>query len=185
MCNHPMSLRLVDEYNHKGHLIYLEDYPGAYVRGRTQDQALAKIPAELSRYHLWTGQHLDPYPILDYQIRQGEKSPLPIEDADTGVLFHSERLPLGAEDYAHLKSLVLKSANDFLSLYQSVPAKDQALKAARQTFYGQMPVTASAMYAHTKGVNRYYFASIGLALTGNGGLQQGREEGKPFTSDRK
>ena len=185
MRDQPMTLRLVDEYNHKGHLIYLEDYPGAYVRGRTQDQALAKIPAELSRYHLWTGQHLDPYPILDYQIRQGEKSPLPIEDADTGVLFHSERLPLRPWDYAHLKSLVLKSANDFLSLYQSVPAKDQALKAARQTFYGQMPVTASAMYAHTKGVNRYYFASIGLALTGNGGLQQGREEGKPFTSDRK
>lgn len=28
MRDHPMTLRLVDEYNQEGHLIYLEDYPG-------------------------------------------------------------------------------------------------------------------------------------------------------------
>lgn len=172
-----ISLKLVDEYNQKGHLIYLEDYPGAYVRGQTREQAFAKIPAELSRYLRWTGMPLVSFPSLTYQISQVQASQLPVEDADTGILFDSETLALSPAGYASLKALVLKSALDFMSLYHSIPRKNQPLKKSRKTFYGQTPVTAADIYLHTRGVNAYYFAGIGLALNQDADLLPGRKAG--------
>lgn len=170
-------LTLVEEYNSKGHLLYLEDYPGAWVRGQIREQALSKIPAELSRYALWSGEPLPPYPYPGYRIRQSQESLLAIEDADTDILFDSERRPLSEEEYLRLKGLALKSARDFLTLYDSIPDTDLPLKEARETFYGQLPATARAMYQHVKGVNSYYFDGIGLPLRHNETLLSGRQEG--------
>lgn len=170
-------LRIIHEYSGSGHLIFLEDYPGAFTRGSTLEQALQKIPDELSRYGRWSGQRPDSPAACDCLITQSKKSGLAVEDADSDILFDSEKLPLSDTEYAKLKSLVLKSGRDFLSLYGSVPAKDQELREPRGTFYGEMPVTASAMYEHVKNVNGYYFAEIAASLDSNEGLSEGREQG--------
>lgn len=177
-------LRIIDEYNRNGHLLYLEDYPGAFARGKSQDQALQKIPAEFSRYHQWSGQRLDSVAAFDYRITQRQQSELAIEDADTGILFDSERLPLPDTEYAGLKALVLKSAQDFVRLYSSVPDKDYQLRESRKTFYGELPVTASAMYRHVTKVNRYYFAEIGISIVEDEDLLPGREQGFRTNEER-
>lgn len=69
-----------------------------------------------------------------------------------------------AEEYIKLKSLTLKSAMDFLSLYNSIPNKDISAFYGRKTFYGNVPKTANEMYNHTKNVNEYYFAGFRLSI---------------------
>ena len=50
----------------------------------------------------------------------GEKrSELTIRDADSDVLFESEQAQLTIEEYKALKTIALKSAKDFLALYES------------------------------------------------------------------
>lgn len=170
-------LRVAVEYNSKGHLIHLEDYPGAFARGETLDLALGKVPAELVRYHRWSGWRLCPGIVHDYIITQSKQSGIAIHDADSDILFDSEKFPLSAVEYRELKSLAMKSARDFLSLYSSIPDKDRQIKESRETFYGQLPSTASAMYRHTKSVNHYYFAGIGLSLARNEDIVSEREQG--------
>ena len=48
-----MKILAVDEFNNDGHLIYAENFPGAYVRGRTREEALNKFPAEITQYCRW------------------------------------------------------------------------------------------------------------------------------------
>ena len=170
-------LGLVHEYNSKGHLLHLEDFPGAFTRGETLEQALGKIPAELARYHQWSGEDLHPDAVFNYKITRSKQSELAIDDADSDILFDSEKLPLSAKEYGALKALVLKSARDFLSLYSTIPDKDRQIRESRKTFYGELPATASAMYRHTKNVNHYYFGEIGIRLSQNEDIFLGRKEG--------
>lgn len=50
------------------------------------------------------------------------------------------------EEYRELKALALKSAADFLRLYESIPDKDRSCLPPRKTFYGEIPRTAEQMY---------------------------------------
>ncbi|MDO4568076.1 MAG: hypothetical protein Q4B99_03860 [Clostridia bacterium] len=50
-----MQIDAVDEYNQEGHLIYSSNFIGAYVRGKTQEEALRKFPAEIEQYCQWIG----------------------------------------------------------------------------------------------------------------------------------
>ena len=85
-------------------------------------------------------------------IIEEKVSELAICDADSDVLFESEKAPLTAEEYKKLKALALKSAQDFLALYDSVPDKNATAAPERKTFYGKVPRSADEMYAHTKNV---------------------------------
>lgn len=38
-----MQINAIDEYNSNGHLIYADNFIGAYVRGKTQEEALKKF----------------------------------------------------------------------------------------------------------------------------------------------
>ncbi|HNZ50111.1 MAG: hypothetical protein BWY97_00571 [Tenericutes bacterium ADurb.BinA124] len=46
-------------------------------------------------------------------ITQESATNLSISDADSEVLFETEKMDLSVEEYERLKALVLKSANDF------------------------------------------------------------------------
>lgn len=157
-------LKMIDEYNSGGHLIYSVDHVGAYVRGRTREEALKKLPSEIARYHRWLGgtETEEDYEIV---IVQEKISDLQICDADSDVIFDSELLPLTQEEYQKLKTMVLKSAKDFLTMYQSVPDKTGTVLSSRKTFYGEVPITAQKMYEHTKNVNNYYFGEINVPAT--------------------
>ena len=96
-------------------------------------------------------------------IVQDQPSQLQICDADSDVLFDSERSPLSREEYEALKALCLRSAGDFLALYESIPDRSVSSLPHRKTFYGHVPRTAEEMYRHTKQVNAYYFGEIDVA----------------------
>jgi len=161
--NKIMLIKLIDEYNYGGHLVHVENLVGAYVRGATLPSALQKLPAEVASYCRWIDMPLPDS--IETQVVQQKLSDLQICDADSDVIFLTESAPLTSQRYAQLKALALKSAQDFLALYTSVPQKNAAASPPRKTFYGNAPHTAAEMYEHTKNVNSYYFGEIGVDVS--------------------
>ena len=151
-----MTINCVWEHNGRDTLLYAVDFVGAYTRGETLEAAVRKMQAEICSYLKWCGKKA--VTSMDIVIIEEKVSELAICDADSDVLFESEKAPLTAEEYIKLKALALKSAQDFLALYDSVPDKNATAAPERKTFYGQVPRTANEMYEHTKNVNTYYFA---------------------------
>lgn len=156
-----MLIYAVDEFNENGHLVYSSNFIGAYARGKTQKEALQKVPSEIAQYCRWLGIRTEDGECA-VSVTEEKRSELQICDADSDVLFKSEIPPLTLEEYKELYCLCMKSAKDFLALYRSVPKKDMPLVPPRKTFYGEIPTTANQMYEHTKNVNDYYFGEIGV-----------------------
>lgn len=157
-----MQIDAVDEFNQEGHLIYSSNFIGAYVRGKTQEEALQKFSSEIVQYCRWLGTYIEDGE-CSVSIVQKKQSDLQICDADSDVLFESEIAPLTMEEYKKLYTLAMKSAMDFETLYRSIPIKDKSTVPPRKTFYGIIPTTAEEMYEHTKNVNNYYFGEIQIS----------------------
>lgn len=168
-------MQFVWEHNGNDTLLYSVDCIGAYTRGESLDAAIAKMEEEILSYSRWAGRPGET--VEDIRIIQEKQSGLQIADADSDVIFDSERAPLSREEYEQLKALVLKSARDFLALYESVAHKDESCLPQRQTFYGAVPRTARQMYEHTKNVNDYYFAEIGVDADNDGTIYDCRKRG--------
>ena len=170
-----MTINCVWEHNGDDTLLYAVDYIGAYTRGESLEIAKAKMPSEIVSYLKWLGD--DTSDNIEVVITQEKDSELAIKDADSDVLFESEKAPLTADEYEKLKALALKSAKNFLALYDSIPDKSTTAIAERKTFYGQVPRTADEMYEHTKNVNEYYFAEIEVNADNNGTIYECRKRG--------
>ena len=170
-----MTINCVWEHNGNDTLLYSVDYIGAYTRGESLEIAKAKMPGEIISYLKWLGE--DTSDNIEVVITQEKDSELAIKDADSDVLFESEKAPLTVDEYEKLKALALKSAKDFLALYDSIPDKSATAIAERKTFYGQVPRTADEMYEHTKNVNEYYFAEINVAADNDGNIFDCRKRG--------
>lgn len=170
-----MRIHCVWEHNGNDSLLYAVDYIGAYTRSESLAAAIAKMPEEITSYLKWLGKSAaTPYEVV---VVQEKVSTLQIRDADSDVLFDREKAPLLVKEYEMLKALALKSAADFLTLYNSVPDKDATLSPMRKTFYGQVPRTAREMYTHTKNVNAYYFGEIGVDADNDGDILICRQRG--------
>ena len=52
----PFELRCIREYNGDDSLIYIENLPGAYVRGENLAAAMEKLPGEAAAYLRWLGR---------------------------------------------------------------------------------------------------------------------------------
>ena len=89
----------------------------------------------------------------------------------------AEEAALTMSEYITLRDLALKSASDFLKLYEMIPDKQKSVLPVRKTFYGQVPRTAEEMYVHTKSVNSYYFAEIGIDADNEGSIYECRKRG--------
>ena len=135
-----MTVNCVWEHNGNDTLLYAVDYPGAYTRGESLETAVGKMPREIASYLKWCGGTIDDD--MKIAIVQEKSSNLDIKDADSDVLFQREKEPLTVEAYEGLKELTLKSAKDFLALYQSIPDKNAVAIAQRKTFYGQVSLSA-------------------------------------------
>ena len=170
-----MTINCVWEHNGKDTLLYAVDCIGAYTRGESLEIAKAKMPLEIISYCKWLG--VDAADEVEIVIVGEKSSELAIRDADSDVLFESECSPLTAEEYEKLKTLALKSAKDFLALYESLPDKNRAAAPERKTFYGQVPRTANEMYEHTKNVNAYYFEEIDVGADNDGNIYECRKRG--------
>lgn len=170
-----MKIECVWEHNGDDTLLYAVNLPGAYARGENQETALRKMEGEARSYLAWRGDAV-PEP-LTVEIVQDAACALEIRDADSDVLFDAEKAPLTYGEYSALKALALKSAADFLRLYESIPDEDRSGTPIRRTFYGQVPRTAAEMYRHTKNVNEYYFAEIDVAADNEGTILDCRRRG--------
>lgn len=190
-----MKIKCVWEHNGDDSLLYSIDQLGAFTRGPSREIALKKMPEEIISYMKWkynippeaidikiiepgmsTPEEMIPEEI-SVEIVQEKQSELQISDADSDVLFEEEKEPLSQEEYLRLKSLVLKSAEDFWELYQAVPDKKVSCLPFRKTFYGDIPRTAEEMYEHTKNVNAYYFGEIGVEADNEGTIYECRKRG--------
>ena len=170
-----MKINCVWEHNGNDSILYADNFVGAFTRGASKEEAILKMPEEIRRFQLWRGQTpLDDY---DIDIVQEKESNLQIRDADSDVLFTTEERPLSAEEYQYLKSLALKSAEDFHALYSSFPDKEKSAIPFRKTFYGSVPRTAEEMYQHTKNVNEYYFSEVGVEADNEGTIVSCRARG--------
>ncbi len=170
-----MTINCVWEHNGNDTLLYAVDYIGAYTRGESLEIAMKKMPQEIASYLKWCGGYVGDG--IEIAIVGEKSSALIIKDADSDVLFDSEKTPLTADEYEKLKTLALKSAKDFLALYESIPDKSATATPERKTFYGQVPRSADEMYEHTKNVNEYYFAEIEVDADNNGNIYECRKRG--------
>ena len=170
-----MKIRCVWEHNGNDSILYADSFIGAFTRGASKDLAIQKMPSEIKSYLMWKGDLVTDS--FEPEIVQEKCSDLTISDADSDVLFDEERKELSVSEYEELKALVLKSARDFLSLYEAIPDKNKSCLPVRVTFYGQIPRTAFEMYEHTKNVNDYYFGEIGVVTDNEGNIVECRERG--------
>lgn len=170
-----MKIRCVWEHNGNDSILYADSFIGAFTRGTSKDLAIQKMPSEIKSYLMWKGDLVTDS--FEPEIVQEKCSDLTISDADSDVLFDEERKELSVSEYEELKALVLKSARDFLLLYEAIPDKNKSCLPVRVTFYGQVPRTASEMYEHTKNVNDYYFGEIGVVTDNEGNIVECRERG--------
>lgn len=171
----PSIVNCVWEHNLGDTLLYATNYIGAYTRGESLEIAKSKMPREIASYCAWLGVAIPKE--IEIVIVGEKRSQLAIRDADSDVLFESEQAPLTTEAYETLKNLALKSAKDFLALYESIPDKNAAAAPERQTFYGAVPRTANEMYGHTKNVNGYYFGEIDVEAGNDGNIYECRKGG--------
>lgn len=170
-----MTVNCIWEHNGNDTLLYAADFVGAYTRGETLEAAARKMQAEITSYLKWCGKKAETN--TEIAIIEEKVSTLAICDADSDVLFESEKAPMKAEEYRELKALALKSAQDFLSLYNSVPDKNATASPERKTFYGYVPRSAEEMYEHTKNVNSYYFSEIHVDADNDGSIYACRKRG--------
>ena len=170
-----MKIQCVWEHNGNDSLVYAENYIGAFTRGESKEIALSKMRKEVASYLLWKHENIPNS--FELEISQEKSSELNICDADSDVLFEREKQELSLEEYISLKKLALKSAQDFLQLYEVIPDKNKSSLPARKTFYGEIPRTAYEMYEHTKNVNSYYFGEIGIDVDNEGTIYECRKRG--------
>lgn len=170
-----MRIECIWEHNGDDTLLYAGNLPGAYARGESLEAARGKMEQEAISYLRWAGK---PVPeAFDLELVQEKVSGLEIRDADSDVLFDSEKGLLSMEEYGKLKALAMKSAEDFLALYRAVPDKTISCLPLRKSFYGPVPRTAEEMYTHTKNVNSYYFGEIGVEADNDGTIADCRRRG--------
>ena len=170
-----MKIRCVWEHNGDDSILYADNFVGAYTRGESKDIALQKMKREVMSYLKWKGEVVTDS--LEPIIVQEKASVLMVSDADSDVLFEEEKKPLSRSEYEELKALALKSAKNFLDLYEIIPDKNKSCLPIRKTFYGQVPRTAFEMYEHTKNVNDYYFGEIGVVTDHEGTIVECRRRG--------
>lgn len=170
-----MKIRCVWEHNGDDSLLYAGNFAGAFTRGSSREEVIRKMPSEIEAYLKWKGEAAaGPFAV---EIVQERRSGLAIADADSDVIFDEEKKALGMPEYLERKALALKSAQDFLTLYQAIPDKEKSCLPVRSTFYGPVPRTALEMYEHTKNVNDYYFGEIGVSADHAGSIVECRERG--------
>ena len=169
-------IEVIAEYNEKGAMLWADAYPGAYSRGEPVSMALEKFPKALSEYAEWA--HGAPMPNLaesDFVVTHAYQTDLHVDDADSDVLFPSERLPMDMTEYTQKKQLCIRSAMDFEKLYVSIPQKDRALRKSRRTFYGKIPCSAREMTEHTNNTLEYYADAFGVPFETEGGFVEDRK----------
>jgi len=145
------------ETNGKGFQGFIIELPGAFVRGRTEQEALSKTIKEATSYAKWLES---PAPTsTKARVVQRHQCELTVEDGDCEILLHADQDVLDQRRLAQLRDLVKHSGQTFSRLYDSVSLKDWVDSSkSRPTFYGQTPKTVRENFDHVKGAQYYYLS---------------------------
>ena len=156
-------MRIIYETNGLGFLGWITDLPGAYIRGKTLEEARGKVNKEIALCTEW----LNFEKAIDMQINEEiKKSDLHIEDADSDIIFDSELIDFDKKEvFLFWCDKVLLSGTKTEEIYKRMKNKsliDITMK--RKTFYGDVYCTINDQYRHIVNVQNYYLNQIGTEM---------------------
>ena len=155
-------MHIIYETNGLGFLGWITDLPGAYIRGKTLEEARGKVNKEIALYNEW----LNFEKAVDMQINEEiKKSGLHIEDADSDIIFDSELIDFDKkEDFLFWCDKVLLSGTKTEEIYKRMKNKSLVdITMKRKTFYGDVYCTINDQYRHIVNVQNYYLNQNRLA----------------------
>ena len=152
------------ETNGKGFIGFIEELPGAFVRGRTEDEALSKVGREIRAYMSWLG--VKEKTSYDCKVVQRHLSKLMVEDADNELILEEDRCAMKDEEFKRLCDLVTYSGESFLKLYSNSKFKDWVDETKiRKTFWGDNPKTIHEIFEHVRLTQYYYLSRIKVVFS--------------------
>lgn len=149
------------ETNGKGFIGFIVQLPGAYVRGKTEEEALSKVGSEVQSYAKWLGVG----PPVRYEVLVSQRHPcaLTVEDADSEILLEEDKSPMNDRKFMELHDLVSYSAETFHALFRSAELENWVDEGRiRKTFYGDVPKTIREIFDHVNGTQYYYLSRANL-----------------------
>lgn len=169
------SVTVVREFQQEANLYFVVEHPGAFVRGRSAAEALAKLDGEVRSYLRWTGGTC-PSGVCPVQaeVVQEYRSARCVADGETEVLLDTERQAMSQEAFERGKALLLASARDLQAMFDAIPNKNISNRPPRQTFYGPVPRTAQEMYDHVNEMTAALLSKLGLETDNVGQLYYNR-----------
>ena len=157
-------VKLCCEYNDRGYLFTLPDFPGAYLRGKTENEALAKLGGEIRSYQRWRGDTHLLQGTPDFEIVERILSPGSVEQGQSAALFASDREPMTPRDYQTLKLLVLKSARDLRRIYEAIPNPNISDRPPHPCYYGAAPRTPREIMERINALTTWLLTVFGLKI---------------------
>jgi hypothetical protein len=151
------------ETNGKGYIGYIAELPGAFIRGRTEEEALSKVDREVKSFQKWLGieQKWD----YDTIVIQRHQSCLMVEDADNEILLDVDKEIMRKKEFKNLTDLARYSGETFLKIYSNSKFKDWVDKTRiRKTFHGENPKTVQEIFDHVRGCQYYYLSRTKIAF---------------------
>jgi predicted RNase H-like HicB family nuclease len=145
------------ETNRKGYIGFIAELPGAFIRGRTEEEAISKVDQEVKSYLKWLG--IEQEWNYNTMVVQRHQSSLMVEDADNEILLKTDKETMSQEEFKNLRDLVRYSGETFLKIYQDAKFKDWVDEARiRKTFHGENPKTIQEIFNHVKACQYYYLS---------------------------
>lgn len=168
-------VNIVYETNGIGFLGWITDFPGAYIRGKTLEDARGKIDKEINAYNQW----LEIENTIDMQIYEHiMKCNLHVEDADSNIILDSELQGFDTkEDFKFWCKNILISGEKAELIYKKTKYKsivDPTME--MPTFYGKVYCTIDEQYRHIVNVQNYYLNQIDTEMNIKNDLQMDRME---------
>jgi hypothetical protein len=152
-------MNVVFETNKRGYLGWIPQYPGAYLRGKTIDDACAKIVCEMREYGEWIDSIIEDNDIEEISIIE---SKLAIEDADSDIILETEKQDYrDIKQFAHECELAILSAEKAMNIFDACHNKSTIdTTMVRKTFYGDVYTTIEGQFNHIVNVQDYYLYQI-------------------------
>jgi len=149
------------ETNGLGFLGFIVELPGAYVRGKTEKEALSKVHTEATAYSRWARKTVEPP--TEVLVAQRHHCKLHVEDADCEILLDADRGVVSKAEFSSLVNLANYSGETFARIYEVSELKDWVdMARIRMTFWGEAPKTVREIFEHVNRTQNYYVSRAGL-----------------------
>jgi hypothetical protein len=174
----PDVLSVAFETNGKGHIGFIAELPGAFLRGRSEREALSKLDREVDCYLRWLGMTNGAVKGRRSTVVERHASKLTVEDADCEILLEADKQTIGREELNRLCGLALHSGHSFLELYSGAKMKDWVdATRIRKSFHGDNPKTVREVFEHVDQTQHYYFSRLPISSVDRTDLMDVRRSG--------